>query len=130
METNLRSGFFVTQALASAMSAARYGRIINIGSVTSVFGMGAIVPYTPSRGGILQMTRGLADLLDQDGITVNCLAPGWFQTAQTKTLFQDQEWFEYIIDRRPARRAGKENDLDGAVVFLGSEESAYVNGQS
>mgnify|MGYP001343727976 CR=1 FL=1 len=111
------------------MSAAGYGQIINIGSVTSVFGMGAIVPYTASRGGVLQMTRGLADLLGQEGITVNCLAPGWFQTEQTKTLFQNQKWFEYIIDRIPARRVGEEHDLDGAVVFLASEESAYVNGQ-
>ncbi len=129
LETNLRGGFFVTQAFAPGMTERGYGRVINIGSVTSVFGFGAIVPYVASRGGVLQMSRALADTLGPHGITVNCLAPGWFRTAQTEVLFQDAEWRDYIIDRIPLKRLGTPTDLDGAVVFLASEESSYVTGQ-
>ena len=129
LETNLRGGFFVTQAFAPPMIARGYGRVINIGSVTSVFGFGAVVPYVASRGGVLQMSRALADTLGPHGITVNCLAPGWFHTAQTEALFQDGEWQDYIIDRIPLKRLGTPTDLDGAVVFLSSEASSYVTGQ-
>lgn len=129
LETNLRGAFFVTQAFAPAMIERGYGRVINIGSVTSVFGFGAVVPYVASRGGVLQMSRALADTLGPHGITVNCLAPGWFRTAQTEVLFRDAEWRDYIIDRIPLKRLGAPADLDGAVVFLASEESSYVTGQ-
>ena len=129
LETNLRSGFFVTQAFAPGMIERGYGRVINIGSVTSVFGFGAVVPYVASRGGVLQMSRALADALGPHGITVNCLAPGWFRTAQTEVLFQDAEWRDYIVDRIPLKRLGTPTDLDGAVVFLASEASEYVTGQ-
>lgn len=129
LDTNLRGAFFVTQVLVHSMITHGYGRIINIGSVTSVFGFGAIVPYVASRGGVLQMSRALSDTLGSHGITVNCLAPGWFRTAQTEVLFEDAEWRDYIIDRIPLKRLGMPSDLDGAVVFLASDESAYVTGQ-
>ena len=129
LETNLRGGFFVSQAVAPGMIKRGHGRIINIGSVTSVFGMGAIVPYCASRGGVLQMTRALADALGGHGITCNCLAPGWFETEQTRVLFENEEWRDYILDRIPAHRTGTPNDLDGAVVFLASPASSYVTGQ-
>lgn len=129
IETNLRSGFFVTQGFVRSMMERRYGRIINIGSVTSVFGYAGIVPYCASRGGVLQMTKGLADELGPYGITVNCLAPGWFKTDQNAQLYENKEWLEYIIDRIPLKRPGKPDDLDGAIVFLASEASAYISGQ-
>ena len=129
METNLRSGFFVTQGFARSMIQRGSGRVINIGSVTSVFGYAGIVPYCASRGGVLQMTKGLADELGPHGITVNCLAPGWFKTAQNAVLYENAKWLEYIVDRIPLRRPGKPDDLDGAVVFLASDASRYITGQ-
>ncbi|MCG8478920.1 MAG: glucose 1-dehydrogenase [Spirochaetales bacterium] len=129
IETNLRGPFFVAQAIAAKMVPRHYGRIINIGSVTSVFGYAGIAPYCASRGGIKQMTMSLADEWGRDGITVNCLAPGWFRTEQTQVLYENEAWLAYIRDRIPLRRPGKPDDLDGAIVFLASDASAYITGQ-
>ena len=92
LDTNLRGAFFVAQAVARGMIQRGYGRIINIGSVTSVAGYAGLAPYGASRGGIRQLTMSLADDWGKHGVTVNCLAPGWFRTAQNKVLYQDQEW--------------------------------------
>jgi len=130
LETNLRGTFFVAQQIAKRMIPREYGRIVNIGSVTSVFGYAGIAPYCASRGGVKQLTMALADEWGRFGITVNCLAPGWFRTEQNKVLYDNQEWLEYLKDRIPVKRPGAPNDLDGAVVFLASEESRYVSGQT
>ena len=76
------------------------------------------------------MTMSLADDWGLYGITVNCLAPGWFKTEQTKALYENKEWLDYIIDRIPLKRPGQPNDLDGAVVFLASDASEYMTGQT
>ncbi len=130
LDTNLRGSFFVAQAIAPQMIARGYGRIINIGSVTSVAGYAGLAPYTASRGGIRQLTMSLADEWGKHGVTVNCLAPGWFKTDQNKILYEDPEWVEYLVDRIPLKRAGTPGDLDGAIVFLASEESRYITGQT
>jgi len=130
LDTNLRGSFFVAQAIARGMIGHRYGRIINIGSVTSVFGYAGLAPYGASRGGIRQLTMSLADDWGRHGITVNCLAPGWFRTQQNQVLYQDPEWVDYLVDRIPMKRPGQPNDLDGAIVFLASEASRYVTGQT
>jgi NAD(P)-dependent dehydrogenase (short-subunit alcohol dehydrogenase family) len=130
LDTNLRGSFFVAQAVARGMIGHGYGRIINIGSVTSVFGFAGLGPYCASRGGIRQLTMSLADDWGKDGVTVNCLAPGWFKTAQNKVLYEDPEWVAYLTDRIPVKRPGLPNDLDGAVVFLASEASRYITGQT
>jgi gluconate 5-dehydrogenase len=130
LDTNLRGSFFVAQAVARGMIAHNYGRIINIGSVTSVFGFAGLAPYCASRGGIRQLTMSLADDWGPHGLTVNCLAPGWFKTDQNKVLYENPEWVSYLTDRIPLKRPGLPNDLDGAVVFLASEASRYITGQT
>ena len=130
LDTNLRGSFFVAQAFARSMVERGYGRIINIGSVTSVFGYAGLAPYCASRGGIKQLTMSLADEWGSRGVTVNCLAPGWFKTKQNAVLYENQKWVEYITDRIPLKRPGQPNDLEGAVVFLASDASAYITGQT
>jgi NAD(P)-dependent dehydrogenase (short-subunit alcohol dehydrogenase family) len=130
LDTNLRGSFFVAQAIARQMISKGYGRIINVGSVTSVAGCAGLGPYGASRGGVRQLTMSLADDWGKHGITVNCLAPGWFKTEQNKVLYEDSEWVEYLTDRIPLKRPGQPNDLDGAIVFLASESSRYVTGQT
>jgi gluconate 5-dehydrogenase len=130
LETNLRGSFFVAQQIARRMVPHGYGRIVNIGSVTSVFGSAGLAPYGASRGGVRQMTMSLADDWGRHGITVNCLAPGWFRTAQNEVLYKDQTWVNYLIDRIPVKRPGEPRDLEGPIVFLASESSRYVTGQT
>ena len=130
LDTNLRGSFFVAQAVARRMIAKGYGRIVNIGSVTSVAGYAGLAPYGASRGGIRQMTMSLAADWGKHGVTVNCLAPGWFRTEQNKVLYEDQEWVDYLVERIPLQRPGKADDLDGALVFLASESSRYLTGQT
>ena len=130
LDTNLRGTFFVAQVVAKKMIPRRYGRIINIGSVTAVFGYAGMAPYCASRGGVKQLTMSLADDWGIYGITVNCLAPGWFKTAQNAALYENKEWLAYITDRIPLKRPGEPTDLDGAIVFLASEESRYITGQT
>lgn len=130
LDTNLRGSFFVAQEVARRMIPRGYGRIINIGSVTSVAGYAGLAPYGASRGGIKQLTMSLADDWGKYGITVNCLAPGWFCTEQNKVLYENKEWVEYLCDRIPVKRPGEMRDLDAAVVFLAAESSRYVTGQT
>ena len=130
LNTNLRGTFFVAQAVAQKMIPKQYGRIINIGSVTSVFGYAGLAPYCASRGGVKQLTMSLADDWGSFGITVNCLAPGWFKTDQNRVMYEDKEWVDYLVDRIPLKRPGEPNDLAGTVVFLASDASEYITGQT
>jgi len=130
LDTNLRGTFFVSQVVARDMIAKKYGRIVNIGSVTCVAGYAGLGPYGASRGGVKQLTMSLADDWGVHGITVNCLAPGWFKTAQNAVMYENREWVDYLCDRIPLKRPGQPTDLDGAIVFLASEASAYVTAQT
>lgn len=129
LDTNLRGVFFVAQAVGKYMVAAKRGRIINIGSVTSVAGYAGLAPYGASRGGVKQLTASLAADWGPDGVTVNTLAPGWFKTAQNGMLYENAEWVQYLSDRIPLRRPGQIDDLTGPLLFLASDASLYVTGQ-
>ncbi|TVR55794.1 MAG: SDR family oxidoreductase, partial [Puniceicoccaceae bacterium] len=126
LDTNLRGAFFVAQAAARGMTSRGYGRIINIGSVTSVAGYAGLAPYGASRGGIRQLTMSLAADWGPQGVTVNCLAPGWFKTAQNAVLYEDAAWVAELSSRIPLRRPGQLGDLDGPLLFLAGDASAYV----
>lgn len=130
VNTNLRGAFFVAQAVAWQMIPRKYGRIVNIGSVTCVAGYAGLAPYGASRGGIKQMTMSLAHDWGSHGITVNCLAPGWFKTAQNKALYDDPGWVDYLCERIPLGRPGKMDDLDGALLLLASNAGKYITGQT
>ncbi|NNC89352.1 MAG: SDR family oxidoreductase [Akkermansiaceae bacterium] len=130
LDTNLRGGFFLAQAIARQMIPRRSGRIINIGSVTCVAGYAGLAPYGASRGGVKQMTMSLAHDWGAHNITVNCLAPGWFKTAQNAVMYEDEGWVDYLCERIPLQRPGEPGDLDGALLFLASDASAYMTGQT
>lgn len=130
VNTNLRGAFFVAQAVAREMIPHNYGRIVNIGSVTCVAGYAGLAPYGASRGGIKQMTMSLAHDWGAHGITVNCLAPGWFKTAQNRALYEDESWVEYLTERIPLGRPGEQGDLDGALLLLASDAGRYITGQT
>jgi gluconate 5-dehydrogenase len=129
LQTNLKGNFFCAQAVGKEMIKRKYGRIINMGSCTCVFGMEGIAPYCASRGGVLMMTRALAAEWGKYGITANVLAPGWFKTAQNAALYENAEWIKNVKSRIPLGRPGQPDDLDGTVIFLASDASAYVTGQ-
>ena len=130
LDTNLRGVFFVAQEVAYHMAERKYGRIINIGSVTCVAGYAGLGPYGASRGGTKQLTMSLADDWGTHGITVNCLAPGWFKTAQNRVMYEQEGWVEYLCERIPLGRPGAPGDLDGALLLLASDASAYITGQT
>ena len=130
LETNLIAPFIVAQAAARAMADRGRGKIINIGSVQSQLGRPTIVPYAASKGGIVLLTRGLCAELGPLGIQVNTLAPGYFATELTADLVADKEFSEWVSNRTPAGRWGKVSELGGTVVFLASDASSFVNGQT
>jgi len=128
MAINSKTVFFFCQAAARDMMKRKQGKIINIASLLAFQG-GIIVPsYAASKGAAAQVTKALANEWAQHGINVNAIAPGYMATNNTKALREDSARSKSILDRIPAGRWGIPDDLKGAVVFLASEASNYVNG--
>ncbi|HSE94926.1 MAG TPA: glucose 1-dehydrogenase, partial [Methylomirabilota bacterium] len=129
LETNLTSAFLLSQAAHPAMVRAGGGKIINIGSMMSIFGAPFAAPYAASKGGIVQLTRALATAWAKDGIQVNAVLPGWIDTDLTrKAREQVPGLHERVVARTPAGRWGTPDDLAGIAVFLASPASDFLTG--
>lgn len=129
MNTNLTSAFTCAQAAYPHLKAAGGGKIINVGSILSVFGSGTMVAYAASKGGLMQLTKSLASGWAKDNIQVNLVLPGWVETELTRGT-KESGMNTVVKMRTPARRWGTPEDLAGVTVFLASAASAYVTGAS
>ena len=129
LDTNLTSAFLCSKAAYPNMRKAGGGKIINVGSMTSLFGASFAVPYGASKGGIVQLTRGLASAWAKDGIQVNAVLPGWIDTELTLQARKDVPGLhDRVLARTPAGRWGVPDDLSGVAVFLASPASDFVTG--
>jgi gluconate 5-dehydrogenase len=126
--TNLDSVFLVGQAVAQRMIPRAAGKIINICSVQSELGRPGIAPYAATKGAVKMLTKGMAIDLGKYGIQVNGLGPGYFKTELTQALVADTAFTAWLSNRTPAGRWGEVEELAGAVIFLASPGSSFVNG--
>lgn len=129
MDANLTGPFICSQAAYPEMQRAGGGKIINIGSMTSIFGVPFAVPYSASKGGIVQLTKALATAWAKENIQVNAVLPGWIDTDLTrKAREQVKGLHERVLERTPTGRWGVPEDLSGIAVFLSSPASDFITG--
>ena len=128
IETNLSAVFRLSRAGIKGMMKRRHGRIINIGSVVGTTGNPGQANYAAAKAGLVGMTKALAAELGSRGVTVNCVAPGFIDTAMTQKLDEKQK--EALLPRIPAGRLGLGADVAAAVVYLSSDEAGYVTGHT
>jgi gluconate 5-dehydrogenase len=127
--TNLTAPFVVSQAVLPGMIAKKRGKIIHIASLMSELARPTVVPYTAAKGGVRQLTRGMAVELAPQGIQVNAIAPGYFATEMNRALIDNAEFNAWVCKRTPAGRWGQPDELAGLAVFLASTASDYMTGQ-
>lgn len=130
MDLNIKSAFFCAQAVGKAMIKQRAGKIINIASLLTVIGVPNAAAYGASKAAIAQLTKTLAVEWAKYNINVNAIGPGYFRTDLTRPLQDDKERSAWILSRIPMGRWGNPDDLKGIVVFLASEASNYMTGQT
>jgi 2-deoxy-D-gluconate 3-dehydrogenase len=129
VETNLRSAFLCSKAAYPAMKKVGGGKIINIGSMTSIFGGAKLLPYGTSKGGIVAMTRALAVAWAPDNIQVNAILPGWIDTELTQRARIELEGLnERVLARTPMGRWGQPEDLQGTAIYLATAASKFITG--
>ena len=131
MDINLTGTFLPCRAVYPHMAQAGGGKVINIGSMTSIFGHDLVMPYSASKGGVVQLTKSLATAWAKDNIQVNSILPGWIETDLTEPLRTEEgfrERYELISARIPHGRWGTPDDMAGTAVFLATAASDYVTG--
>lgn len=130
LAVHLAAPFFLTQALAPAMKSRGWGRIVNLASLQSQRAFPDSAPYGAAKGGVVQLTRAIAEAWSPYGITCNAIAPGFFPTPLTAPVFDDPRKAEANAARTAIGRNGALADLHGAAVFLASDASGYITGQT
>jgi gluconate 5-dehydrogenase len=130
MSTNLDSVFYVSQAVARRMIPRGRGKIINISSLQSEAARPGIAPYTASKGGVKNLTKGMCADWARYGLQINAIGPGYFDTPMNKALVEDPDFDSWLRKRTPAGRWGRIEELHGALIFLASRASDFVNGQT
>ncbi len=129
IDTNLTSAFMIGREAAKRMIPRGYGKIINIGSLTSELARATVAPYTVAKGGVKMLTRAMAAEWAQHGIQSNAIGPGYMLTDMNQALIDNPEFDAWVKGRTPSRRWGRPEELIGTAVFLASSASDYVNGQ-
>lgn len=129
LSLNLSAPFFLTQALAPAMKAKGWGRIVNFASLQTTRAFPGGIAYGASKGGIGQLTRAMAEAWSPHGITANAIGPGFFPTELTEAVFADPERAARNAAQTCLKRNGAMEDIDGPILFLCSDASSYVTGQ-
>lgn len=127
MNTNLRGAFYMTRAASRIMMRARYGRVINMSSISGLVGNAGQTNYSASKAGLIGMTRSLSRELAGRNVTVNAVAPGFIQSEMTAIL--GDSIVEKVRERIPSKRLGRPEDVGAAVLFLASPAAAYITGQ-
>jgi gluconate 5-dehydrogenase len=127
--TNLTAPFVVSQAVLPGMIGRKSGKIVHIASLMSELARPSVVPYTAAKGGVRQLTRGMAVELAPHNIQVNAIAPGYFATEMNRALIDNPEFNAWVCKRTPAGRWGQPDELAGIAVFLASSASNYMTGQ-
>lgn len=130
LNLNLAAPFFLTQALVPAMKAKQWGRVVNFASLQTTRAFPGGVAYGASKAGIAQLTRAMAEAWSRDGITVNAIGPGFFPTELTGTVFADPDRAARNAAQTCIGRNGALEDIDGPLLFLCSDASSYVTGQT
>ena len=130
MALHLRAPFLLTQAFAPGMAERRWGRIINIASLQSTRAFADSAPYGAAKGGIVQLTRAIAEEWSRHGITCNAIAPGFFPTPLTAPVFEDTARAGRMAAQTAIGRNGNLDDLHGVTIFFASDASAYITGQT
>jgi NAD(P)-dependent dehydrogenase (short-subunit alcohol dehydrogenase family) len=127
---NLRAPFFLARSFVTAMKRKGWGKIINISSLQSVRAFPNSIPYGASKGGINQLTRAMAEAWSRFGICCNAIAPGFFPTALTKSVFTDPSTIDRLSQQTAIGRNGDLKDIEGLAIFLSSPASDYITGQT
>ena len=128
LNVNLNSTFNILKLITKGMVKRKYGRIINISSIVGVTGSAGQVNYSASKAGLIGLTKSLSQEIATRNITVNCIAPGFIETPMTEKL--DDKRKDAILNSIPMNRIGTPKDLSSAIIFLASQESSYITGQT